>query len=298
MASPNRMQMIDNYIYLYHVDTFIILPSFADSVTDQLQANFDSTTPLSRSAPIYSYMNSGPRSMQVSFTFHRDMLNDINIGKSNALLQLGTDYVDTLIKQIQAAVLPTYESASSMVNPPIVALRLGNDIFIKGVINGGLSVTYHYPILSNGKYAYVDISFNISEIDPYDAYTVMKTGSYRGLSTTLERKILSGGSNSPFTGDMSYGSGFTSNTVNDVYDIYYNNDTNTTTQTTQSKPLASIKGRTAQDVINARVAREQQRKILEEEKQKLKAQREDMALEEWANAIEQGRENEVVVSGG
>lgn len=201
---PLPMQMIDNYIYMYHVDTFLVLPSFADSVTDEMNANFETTQPLSRSAPIYSYTGSGPRSLQVQFTFHRDMLKDLNYGVSNAQLEFGDDYLDTLIKQIQAAVLPNYDAATSMVSPPIVALRLGNDIFIKGVISGRLALTYHYPILDDGKYSHVDIGFSVYEIDPYDAYKVMQTGSYRGLSTTLERKILTGGSNSPFTGNMIY----------------------------------------------------------------------------------------------
>ena len=75
-----------------------------------------------------------------------------------------------------------------------------NDIFIKGVINGTVGVTYNYPILKNGKYASVSISFAVSEIDPYDATDVMQTGSFRGLSTSLERRIwkVAGYSNSKY----------------------------------------------------------------------------------------------------
>ena len=35
----------------------------------------------------------------------------------------------------------------------------------------------------------VDVSFTISEIDPYDAQTVMQQGSFRGINKTLERRI-------------------------------------------------------------------------------------------------------------
>ena len=98
------------------------------------------------------------------------------------------DYVDLFIKYIQAAVVPSYEAVSKMVNPPIVALRLGNDIFIKGVVTSGIGLTYQYPILSNGRYANVSINFTIAEIDPYDAETVIRTGSFRNVNTSLERK--------------------------------------------------------------------------------------------------------------
>lgn len=184
-----EFQFIDNYIYLYHVDEFIVIPSYADSVTDTLSVNFASSFPLSRSAPIYSYQSSGPRQIQVQFDLHRDMMQQLNYSKSNARVTLTDDYVDLMIKYIQAAALPDYAAAEKMVNPPLVAMRLGDDIFIKGVISGAVSVTYKYPILSNGKYSNITIAFTIHEVDPYDAKTVMKNGSFRGLSTSLERKI-------------------------------------------------------------------------------------------------------------
>ena len=76
-----------------------------------------------------------------------------------------------------------------MVNPPLVAIRFGNDIYIKGIVNGGISITYSGPIGTDNKYKQVQLSFTISEVDPYDAQTVMQQGSYRGLNKTLERRI-------------------------------------------------------------------------------------------------------------
>lgn len=194
----HNFQMINNYIYLYHVDKFIILPEYADSINDSMSANFANTPPLSRSAPIFSYTSSGPRTVSFKFTFHREMMKQINYGNSSLITD---DYVDELIKQIQAAVLPAYSMAAKMVSPPIVAVRMGDDIFIKGIINGSLGLTYGLPILKNGKYAMVDISFTVTEIDPYDADTAMKAGSYRAsatgnstvgnLSVTLDRGINS-----------------------------------------------------------------------------------------------------------
>lgn len=204
-GNTEKMPSPDCYIYLHHVDTFIVLPSFAEANNDSISVKFSSDTPLGRTAPIYSYSNSGPRTLQVSFNFHRDMLyelnysisqysdlieksrettNNVNTGKKESYV----DYVDLLAKQIQAAALPTYSQASKMINPPLVSLKLGNDIFIKGVVNGSVGVTYGLPVLANGKYAQVTIQFGITEVIPYDATQVMKYGSYRGIDTTLSGK--------------------------------------------------------------------------------------------------------------
>ena len=192
MSVSKVYQMIENYIYLYHTDTLIIVPEYADSINDSMSVQFTSSTPLSRSAPIYSYESSGPRSLQVSFKLHRDMMNQLNRDnpKIPATNLIGEDYVDLMIRQIQGAALPAYAVSQKMVNPPMVAVRLGDDIFIKGVVNGAVSVSYEYPILSNGKYACVMMGFTINEVDPYDAHTAMQYGSFRGLSTTLERRIM------------------------------------------------------------------------------------------------------------
>ena len=76
-----------------------------------------------------------------------------------------------------------------MVDPPQVALRFGNEIFIKGIINGGVNITYKLPLLDNNKYALVEIQFTVTEIDPYDAESVIKSGSFRGLDKTLEKRL-------------------------------------------------------------------------------------------------------------
>ena len=181
--------MIDNYIYLYHTDTFIVIPAYPENFTDSMSVEFSNETPLMRSAPIVSYSNSGPRQIRVSLQMHREMMYQINYGVSNAKVELHDDYVDELIKQIQAAVLPKYSASSKMVDPPLVAIRFGNEIFCKGVITGSVDVSYDVPVLQNGKYASVGLEFTIQEVDPYDAETVLQVGSYRGLDTSLERKI-------------------------------------------------------------------------------------------------------------
>lgn len=185
-------KLIENYIYLYHIDKFLLLPTFPEQVQDRLAATFATSNPLSRSAPILSYSYSGPRTVQVSLKLHRDMMTQLNYNTSNINLlevPVGDDYVDTLVKQIQAVALPRYATSTKMVNPPMVALRFGNEIYIKGVVQGGISLTYSGPILDNDKYAVVDVSFEIVEVDPYDADTIQNSGSFRGLNRTLERRI-------------------------------------------------------------------------------------------------------------
>lgn len=187
MPTAPVFRMIDNYIYLYHIDQFIVIPTFPDSLNDQIGVTYNSSTPMARSAPIYSYSHSGPRSLQINLDLHRDMMHQINYQVSNATIATGDDYVDTLIKLVQAAALPAYGASEKMVDPPMVAVRFGNDIFIKGVVTGSVGVTYQSPILANEKYAHVSVSFNIEEVDPYDAQTVLAAGSFRGVDTSLER---------------------------------------------------------------------------------------------------------------
>lgn len=195
--------MIDNYIYMYHTQTLIILPTYPESITDSMSVGFQDTSILARSAPIYSYSGSGPRSLDISLHLHRDMMNDVNTTTSKFYSRfkdptdskknlLDEDYVDLLIKQLQAMALPKYAVSEKMVDPPVIAFRLGDEIFCKGVVNGAVSVQYSGPILRTNKYAEVTINFTLHEIDPYDADTVMTNGSFRGLNLDLERNLWIG----------------------------------------------------------------------------------------------------------
>ena len=182
------MQFITNYIYLYHTDKFIIIPEYPESITDNMGSTFNQTTALSRSAPVFTYANSGPRSVTFSLELHRDMVNDLNITAGNTNLKSNVvsqtdDYVDILIKELQSIALPRYNVNNRAVIPPRVAVRFGNELFISGVVNSAIQCTYSKPILSNGKYAKVSIGFTISEYDPYDATLVSQLGSFRGITS-------------------------------------------------------------------------------------------------------------------
>ena len=183
--------MIDNYIYLYHTKTLIAIPTYPENLHDSLGVEFSAASPLSRSAPIYSYVKSGPRSVQINLKFHRDMFNDMNVKSSNLNVPdlQDTDYVDIMIHQLQSMALPRYAAGQKMVDPPLVAVRFGNELFIKGVVTGEVGTDFSGPILRTDKYAEVSVSFTINEVDPYDALMVAHLGSFRGISTDLERNV-------------------------------------------------------------------------------------------------------------
>lgn len=187
---PNSyMIKTGNYIYLYHLDTLVNLPTYPDNIRDNLQSNFQQTQALARTAPVFTFQNSGPRSMTFQFEFHRDMLNEVNMGGlSNAELYVGEDYIDYIIRNLQAIALPSYNVGSKAVVPPEVAVRIGegDDIFIRGVVIGGISVGYALPLLSNGKYAMVNISFTVYETQSFDAREVSQVGSFRGITSAFK----------------------------------------------------------------------------------------------------------------
>lgn len=185
MANKQEMLITGNYIYLYHTDTYLMLPTFPESIVDSLPSTFETTNALSRSAPVFTYSNSGPRTIDFQFQLHRDMFEEANnYGLSNAKLEVGQDYFDYLISNLQSAALPRYTVGSKSVIPPMVAVRIGesDSIFIKGVINGNVSISYEGPMSRDGKYMMVTLGFAVSEIDPYDADTVAKVGSFRGIT--------------------------------------------------------------------------------------------------------------------
>ena len=165
----------DNYLYISHLDEefqFWQLPCTPETISDSMASTFNETSALGRSAPVFTYSKSGPRTVQISLKFHRDMMDALNAGTSNVALKLGEDYVDSLIKALQSIAVPKYNLSNKAVEPPLVALRLSQEVFIKGVVTSAIGLEYALPILSNGKYAQVSLSFTVSEVDPYDATTV------------------------------------------------------------------------------------------------------------------------------
>ena len=182
----------NNYICILHLlsekaetwgePIYAVIPQWPEEIADSLSSSFASTNALARSAPVFSYQNSGPRTVQISLKLHRDMMDEANYYISNLPIEDKEDYVDALVKALQAVALPNYHAESSEVVPPMVAVRFGDQLFIKGVVNNGITVNYSGPLLSNNKYAKIDISFTVSEVDPMDARSIAQVGSFRNIS--------------------------------------------------------------------------------------------------------------------
>lgn len=194
----SKYKLPECYIYLYHTDEYFILPQYPTTISDTLTSNFSSQNALARTAPVFSFNNAGPRDVDCKLQLHRDMMNDLNAIGSNVkinsqdkgvLYTIGDDYIDILIKKLQSIALPRYSATDKLVDPPQVAIRFADEIFIKGIVNGGISINYELPLLSNNKYAQVGISFRVSETQPYDADSVGLLGSYRGFDSTLAAKL-------------------------------------------------------------------------------------------------------------
>lgn len=191
MASENIFDRVlpDCYIYISHLDEdyqYWQLPGYPEEVSDRMGSSFQENTALGRSAPVYTFSNSGPRTINISLNFHRDMFEEM---PSNIVPKDGEDKAESFIHALQAIAVPRYNLSNKAIEPPLVAIRLGREVFIKGIVSGGVTVTYGKPILVNEKYAIVKIDFTISEVDPYDATTVFKNGSFRGLTATLRQGL-------------------------------------------------------------------------------------------------------------
>jgi hypothetical protein len=177
----------DCYLYISHLDEdfkYWQLPGYPDEVTDNMESRFEASTALGRSAPVYTFSGSGPRSIQINLNFHRDMFEEM---PTNVEPKDGEDKAESFIHALQAIALPKYNLANKAIEPPLVAIRLGREVFIKGIVSGGVQVTFGKPILVNEKYATVKVSFTISEVDPYDSSTVFKNGSFRGMTATMRK---------------------------------------------------------------------------------------------------------------
>lgn len=179
----------EGYLYISHLDEgfkFWRLPVLPDAITDSMTSQFSETNALGRSAPVYTFSHSGPRTVQVDLKMRRDMMDDVNAGYSNVQLSDDEDYIENLIRALQSISVPKYNLNNRAIEPPLVAVRLANQIFVKGVVTSSIGLTYNKPLLYNNKYAEVTLSFTVAEVDPYDATTVFENGSYRGVVKTLK----------------------------------------------------------------------------------------------------------------
>lgn len=186
---PNTVNLVHNFIYMYHTNEWLWLPEYPDSVADTIQSNFAQTNALSRTAPVFTWSNAGPRRVQIQLNLHRDMIHDLNVDTSNFRIEVNEDYVDVLARKLQAIALPRYDATYKGVVPPMIALRLGEEIFIKGVVVGAVSIVYQKPIREDDKYEQVTLNFEVYETDAYEASDVLRHGSFRGITRVFEEGL-------------------------------------------------------------------------------------------------------------
>lgn len=187
----------ENYIYISHLGEtghWWWLPCCPETIQDSMESTFNSTTALGRSAPVFTYSQSGPRTVQIEIQLHRDIMDLINQNvkapwPTSYNVSSGEDYTDSLIRALQSISVPKYAVSEKAVEPPLVAMRLSNEVFIKGIVNGNIGLEYGLPIISGGKYAQVRLSITITEVDPYDATTVFTNGSFRGVVQAFKGKM-------------------------------------------------------------------------------------------------------------
>lgn len=190
--ADDREPLGNNYIYISHLDDdlkYWQLPCWPDVITDSMESTFTATNALGRTAPVQTYSSSGPRTVSIDIAVHRDLMDDVNIGYSNSKQGEGEDYIENLINALRAAIVPKYILANRAIEPPLVALRLGEEIFIKGVLTQAIGMGFEKPILSNDKYAAVKFSLTITEVDPYDATSIYTNGGFRGVLQVFKGSI-------------------------------------------------------------------------------------------------------------
>ena len=129
----------DCYLYISHLDEeyqYWMLPGYPDEIGDTMSSTFTPTSALGRSAPVYTYSHSGPRSVQINLEFHRDMFDEINryAGGKVKKFDTGDDMAEHFIKALQAIAVPKYNLSNKAIEPPLVAVRFGREVFIKGIV--------------------------------------------------------------------------------------------------------------------------------------------------------------------
>lgn len=126
----------------------LAMPCYPTTLTDSLQVNHNQNPVAYRTEPFINYVNSGPRTVNAAFNLHREMM--------------GAGYesqIDNIINTIEAACYPIASASNSVP----ASLKVGESLYISGVITGGIQVSFSGPIIE-GKYNVYDISFTITEV--------------------------------------------------------------------------------------------------------------------------------------
>lgn len=194
---------ISSYIYIYHLGLIFNIPTLPESLTETMNITYNATPILGRSAPLQTFTGAGPRSVNIDIKLHRQLFQIenplIRTESGEAQLESATvtmsnpttgnieevdtkDAVDYLVDALTSISLPKYTSANKAIVPPSVFVRYGNELAMRGVPSQ-VTKTSSGVWLKNGKMAMVEISFNLTEVEPYSAQYAAANGSLRGVPT-------------------------------------------------------------------------------------------------------------------
>ena len=152
------MQQLDFYIINLLTGTRIELPFIpAESLSEEVSAEFEASAVRGRSTSGGGYSSTGPRPITFSVTLHDDFCRDGILRTTN---------------RMKALCYPTY---SSHVNPPICFVRLGRHIRFRAICRS-VSLSWQLP-LREGRFIVAEVSFTFDIVEPPQNAFSMERGS-------------------------------------------------------------------------------------------------------------------------
>ena len=152
--------------------TTLNMPCYPDSIEDGVNAEYSETNLLGRSEPFLIYNYTTGRKLSFTFNMHREMTES-------------EDEIEKIVKVIESGVYPQY---GSDIAPQKVDVKIGNQIYISGVMTNERT-TWSGPIDKNtdkngnayDKYNLVSVNFTVVEStnNPKSASDIAKIGGYR-----------------------------------------------------------------------------------------------------------------------
>lgn len=166
LGHPNHVHGIGDQVQVIIGGTTLYMPCYPSSVQDGTSAEFSSETVLGRSQPYYIYSHTSGRSIVFTFDMHREML-----GES------GIKLLESYIRIIEAAVYPNY---SGTVAPIRTKVKVGNSIYISGVMSDE-KTTWDDRIGPDNKYDKVQVTFTVLEVsdEAFSFSDICAKGGYR-----------------------------------------------------------------------------------------------------------------------
>ncbi|AWD93029.1 hypothetical protein HSE3_gp077 [Bacillus phage vB_BceM-HSE3] len=151
--TPDR-DPITGLVYNMNTGTKFEFPAMPDEISDNENAQFEDQAIAGRSAPIFNYSSSGPRSVSFSITLHDDYCKDGILATVN---------------KFKALVYPSYRE---LIASPKCYIRIGDFIRCICVVES-VDVTWKKPY-RNGIYIVADVNISLKEVAdvPYSTHEI------------------------------------------------------------------------------------------------------------------------------